>query len=33
METVWSHMADEMRQRYGVYTAEHAVAPEGERKE
>jgi len=33
MEIVWSRMADEMRHRYGVKTAEHAVAPEGERKE
>ena len=33
MERVWSRMADEMRTRYGVQTAEHAVAPEGERKE
>lgn len=33
METVWSRMADEMRRLYGVATAEHAVAPEGERKE
>jgi 1-acyl-sn-glycerol-3-phosphate acyltransferase len=33
MEIVWSRMADEMQRRYGVKTAEHAVAPEGERKE
>lgn len=33
MEIVWSGMADEMRRRYGIQTAEHAVAPEGERKE
>jgi 1-acyl-sn-glycerol-3-phosphate acyltransferase len=33
METVWSAMADAMRRLYGVHTAEHAVAPEGERKE
>lgn len=33
MERVWSEMADEMRRLYGVQTAEHAVAPEGERKE
>jgi 1-acyl-sn-glycerol-3-phosphate acyltransferase len=33
METVWSRMADEMQRLYGVHTAEHAVAPEGERKE
>lgn len=33
METVWSRMADEMQRRYGIHTAEHAVAPEGERKE
>jgi 1-acyl-sn-glycerol-3-phosphate acyltransferase len=33
MERVWSRMADEMRRLYGVQTAEHAVAPEGERKE
>lgn len=33
METVWSRMADEMQRLYGVRTAEHAVAPEGERKE
>ena len=33
MEIVWSRMADEMRRQYGVKTAEHAVAPEGERKE
>ena len=32
-EKVWSGMADEMRRHYGVHTAEHAVAPEGERKE
>ncbi len=33
METVWARMASEMRRLYGVHTAEHAVAPEGERKE
>ena len=33
MELVWSRMASEMRQLYGVHTSEHAVAPEGERKE
>ena len=33
MEIVWSRMADEMQRRYGVKTAERAVAPEGERKE
>jgi 1-acyl-sn-glycerol-3-phosphate acyltransferase len=33
MEIVWNRMADEMRTRYGTHTAEHAVAPEGERKE
>jgi 1-acyl-sn-glycerol-3-phosphate acyltransferase len=33
MEIVWSRMAEEMRRRYGVHTAEHAVAPEGERRE
>jgi 1-acyl-sn-glycerol-3-phosphate acyltransferase len=33
MEVVWSRMANEMRARYGIQTAEHAVAPEGERKE
>lgn len=33
METVWTRMADAMQQRYGVHTAEHAVAPEGERRE
>jgi 1-acyl-sn-glycerol-3-phosphate acyltransferase len=33
MERVWARMADEMQQRYGVRTAERAVAPEGERKE
>lgn len=33
MERVWSSMANEMRRLYGVHTAEHAVAPEGERKE
>jgi 1-acyl-sn-glycerol-3-phosphate acyltransferase len=33
METVWVRMATEMRRLYGVHTAEHAVAPEGERKE
>lgn len=33
MELVWGRMADEMRRLYGVHTAEHAVAPVGERKE
>lgn len=33
MERVWSRMADEMSRLYGVQTAEHAVASEGERKE
>jgi 1-acyl-sn-glycerol-3-phosphate acyltransferase len=33
METVWSRMADAMQRLYGVHTAEHAVATEGERKE
>lgn len=33
MEVVWSRMADQMRALYGVRTAEHAVAPEGERRE
>ena len=33
MELVWSRMATEMQRLYGVHTAEHAVAPEGERKE
>jgi len=33
MELVWSRMANEMQRLYGVHTAEHAVAPEGERKE
>ena len=33
MEIVWSKMANEMQRLYGVHTAEHAVAPEGERKE
>ncbi len=33
METVWGRMADAMRELYGVHTAEHAVAPEGERRE
>jgi len=33
MEIVWSRMATEMQRLYGVHTAEHAVAPEGERKE
>jgi 1-acyl-sn-glycerol-3-phosphate acyltransferase len=33
MEQVWSRMADEMNRLYGVRTAEHAVAAEGERKE
>lgn len=33
MEKVWGRMADQMRALYGVQTAEHAVAPEGERRE
>jgi len=33
MELVWSRMAEHMRGLYGVRTAEHAVAAEGERKE
>ena len=33
MEIVWGRMADEMQRLYGVHTAEHAVAPEGERRE
>ncbi len=33
MEIVWARMADEMRRLYGIQTAEHAVAPVGERKE
>ncbi|HEU4995622.1 MAG TPA: lysophospholipid acyltransferase family protein [Gemmatimonadaceae bacterium] len=33
MEIVWSRMADAMQRLYGVQTSEHAVAPEGERKE
>jgi len=33
MEIVWSRMANEMQRLYGVHTAEHAVATEGERKE
>ena len=33
MEVVWSRMANEMERLYSVHTAEHAVAPEGERKE
>jgi len=33
METIWTRMADDMRRLYGVRTAEHAVALEGERKE
>jgi 1-acyl-sn-glycerol-3-phosphate acyltransferase len=33
MEIVWSEMATEMRRLYEVHTAEHAIAPEGERKE
>jgi 1-acyl-sn-glycerol-3-phosphate acyltransferase len=33
MEKVHSRMATEMERLYGVHTAEHAVAPEGERKE
>jgi 1-acyl-sn-glycerol-3-phosphate acyltransferase len=33
MDTVWNRMADEMRRLYGVRTAEHAIASEGERRE
>lgn len=33
MQRVWNQMADEMRARYGVGTAEHAIAPEGVRTE
>lgn len=33
MEVVWTRMAEGMRALYGVHTAEHAVAPEGERRE
>jgi 1-acyl-sn-glycerol-3-phosphate acyltransferase len=33
MENVWSMMAEAMRSHYGIHTSEHAVAPEGERKE
>lgn len=33
MEIVWDRMAGEMQRLYGVRTAEHAVAAEGERKE
>jgi 1-acyl-sn-glycerol-3-phosphate acyltransferase len=33
MEVVWTRMADGLRTLYGVHTAEHAVAPEGERRE
>ena len=33
MELVWDRMANEMERLYGVHTAEHAVATEGERKE
>ena len=33
MEIVWSSMASTMERLYSVHTAEHAVAPEGERKE
>ena len=33
MQTVWNRMADEMRRLYGVHTSEHAVAPEGERRD
>ena len=33
MEIVWSSMAATMERLYSVHTAEHAVAPEGERKE
>ena len=33
MEVVWARMAGHMRTLYGVHTAEHSVAPEGQRKE
>jgi 1-acyl-sn-glycerol-3-phosphate acyltransferase len=33
MEIVWSRMATEMERLYSVHTAEHPIAPEGERKE
>ena len=33
MEIVWASMATAMERMYSVHTAEHAVAPEGERKE
>lgn len=33
MEIVWARMAGEMRRLYGIQTAEHAIAPVGERKE
>jgi 1-acyl-sn-glycerol-3-phosphate acyltransferase len=33
MEIVWGRMADQMERLYSVHTSEHAVAPEGERKE
>jgi len=33
METVWSRLATEMERLYTVHTSEHAVAPEGERKQ
>jgi len=33
MEEVWTRMANAMRRLYGVQTAEHAIAPEGERRE
>jgi 1-acyl-sn-glycerol-3-phosphate acyltransferase len=33
MDVVWTRMADEMRRLYGIQTAEHAIATEGERKE
>ena len=33
MEIVWSSMATTMERLYSVHTAEHAIAPEGERKE
>lgn len=33
MEIVWARMAGEMRRLYGIHTAEHAIAPVGERKE
>jgi 1-acyl-sn-glycerol-3-phosphate acyltransferase len=33
MEVVWNRMKERMEALYGVHTAEHAVAPEGERRE